>query len=211
MVAYADVRGGGARGFDWYQAAVGPRKLVAVHDYLDTARFLIEQGYTAPDKLVAQAASAGGVVVGTAVAMHPELFAAAVFRVGVVNLFDFLQWESRGEFFEFEYGSLANEGNRTGILKVDALYNLEAGKTYPPMLLTASVNDPRVPVWQPAKFVAKLQSLGNNQAFLRVDFGGGHWTHDDEQLAELTADIEAFAWIAVTGGIPEPLSQTRDN
>ena len=66
--------------------------------------------------------------------------------------------------------------------------NVEA-KDYPPMLVTAGLNDPRVSYWEPAKYVAKLRTLktDRNRLLLKTEMGAGHmgpsgrydaWKHD---------------------------------
>ena len=49
-------------------------------------------------------------------------------------------------------------------------------RDYPPMLVTAGLNDPRVTYWEPAKYVAKLRKLktDDNVVLLKTNMGAGH-------------------------------------
>jgi len=193
VIAFAHVRGGGSRGEAWHAAAVGPDKVVAVRDFIDCAEYLVEKGYASPDHLIASGASAGGIVVGAGIVRRPELFRGGVLTVPVVSILRFLERAPTGGLFEFEFGSLNNEKDYRALFALDAYYSINHHRRYPPVLLMAGMNDPRVPVWQPAKFVAKLQAAGSD-ALLRIDFDAGHGSQTIEQRASLLADEDAFCW-----------------
>jgi prolyl oligopeptidase len=194
IIAFAHVRGGGEKGDSWHSAAVGRNKIVAVEDFIRCTEYLINQGYTSPEWLIASGASAGGIVVGAGVVQRPELFRAAVVNVPVVSILRFLERAPTGALFEFEFGSLENPEDYRALASLDAYYSIDVKRRYPPFLLMAGMNDPRVPVWQAAKMVAKLQATQGGRALLRVDFAGGHGALTIEQRSEAAADEDAFCW-----------------
>lgn len=203
VIAFAHVRGGGARGDSWHGAAVGARKVVAVQDFISCAEYLIGQGYTSPRYLIASGASAGGIVIGAGLVRRPELFRAVVLNVPVVSILRFLEKAPTGAVFEFEFGSLQREDDYKALLSLDAYYSIRPDRRYPPVLLMAGMNDPRVPIWQPAKFAAKLQSTPRGRALLRIEFDAGHGSGNRAQRIELQADEDAFCW-STLGLFPDP-------
>lgn len=192
ILAIAHVRGGGELGAEWHQAGKGPQKINSIEDFIACAQFLVNQKYTRPDRLAAVGESAGGILVGGAIVRRPDLFAAVVIKVGILNA---LRLEETPIGFSNvpEFGSASTPDGFQNLLTIDAYHNLQDGVRYPAVLLTVGMNDIRVPPWQSGKFAARLQEIGahidhGNPVLVRVDEYGGHDTATDGQFA----DIQSF-------------------
>jgi len=194
VYATCHVRGGGARGEAWHLGGIKEKKENGVDDYIACAEFLIEKGYTRTGRLTAHGISAGGIVVGGAITKKPGLFAAAVLRVPIVNPLRF-ETTQAGPGNAPEFGTVKIESECRSLLASDPLHRVRENSRYPATLLTAGKNDPRVPVWQPAKFAARLQEVnGSTPTLLRVDTDAGHGVGSTEsQREDEFADIFAFA------------------
>jgi prolyl oligopeptidase len=194
MLVFAHVRGGGEKGKAWHEAGRLTRKQHAVDDFVAAARWLIAEGYTSPDKLAIAGKSAGGVVMSAAIAQQPQLFRAALIRVGVTDVLRMENTEG-GAGNTVEFGSVKNADEYRSMRALSGYANLRKDTAYPAVLLEAGYNDPRVPPWQLAKMTARLQATTNSPrpVLLRVDFDAGHGLGSSPlQVAELKADEYAF-------------------
>jgi oligopeptidase B len=175
--AVAHVRGGGEMGRHWYEEG----KLAAKHntfdDFVACAEHLVDAGYTAPDRLAIRGGSAGGLLVGAALNLRPELFRAVVAEVPFVDVVNTMLDESLpltiGEWEEWGNPSLAEH---YGWMRAYAPYENIRATAYPRVLATAGLNDPRVQYWEPAKWVAALreQTTGDEPFLLKTEMGAGH-------------------------------------
>ncbi|HEX3766607.1 MAG TPA: prolyl oligopeptidase family serine peptidase, partial [Kofleriaceae bacterium] len=150
IFAVAHIRGGGEYGEEWHQAGMKRNKQNSVDDFVACARFLIERGYTSARQLAVQGISAGGLTVGSAITQQPELFGAALVRVGIV---DALRFETAplGPQNAQEFGTSAIPEELRSLHAMSPYYHVADHARYPAVLLTASAHDPRVPAWQPGK------------------------------------------------------------
>ena len=162
---------------------------------ISCAEYLISQKYTAPAKLVLNGGSAGGILVGRAITERPDLFAAAIPEVGVMNPVRF-EASPNGSGNIPEFGTIKDSIECMALIEMDSYLHLKKGVKYPATLVTAGINDPRVIVWQPAKFAARLQEVNTSKKpiLLRVDYSSGHGFGDVKSvLFERIADLFAFA------------------
>ncbi len=195
-------RGTGNRGKAWHTAGIKQFKERGVDDFLACAEYLVAKKYTSAARLTATGTSAGGVLVGGALTKRPELFAAAFLRVPVTNLLRIEQTEG-GLANIPENGTPADKVGFESILASDPYYRLEQGKRYPALIVTGGRHDVRVPVWMPAKFVARAQALrrgdggdggGDDRPILfRVENSGHGRGSTTAQFEEEWADLYAFA------------------
>jgi prolyl oligopeptidase len=194
VYAYAGLRGGGEYGRDWHEAGRGLRKENTITDFIDCAEYLIKLGYTSPRRLAGEGGSAGGIPTGGALVRRPDLWAAMVMRVPATNTTRF-EFSENGPVNVPEMGSVSTESGLRGLLITDSYLRVEDGVRYPAVLLTAGLNDLRVPVWQPAKMAARLQAAttSGRPVLLRVDPHAGHgFGSTQAQQNDLTADMLAF-------------------
>ena len=175
--AIAHIRGGGEMGRHWYLQGKLLHKMNTFTDFVDCAQHLVDNGYTAPDRLTAMGRSAGGLLMGAVVNLRPDLFKAVIAGVPFVDVINtvldptipltVIEWE--------EWGN-PNKPDEYAYMRAYSPYdNLEA-KAYPHILATAGFNDSRVQYWEPAKWVAKLRTLksDNNRLLLKTNMGAGH-------------------------------------
>ena len=195
VFAIAHVRGGGEMGRRWYEDGKFLAKPNTFSDFVACADHLVEQGVTARDRLAIRGGSAGGLLIGGALNLRPDLCAVAVAEVPFVDVVTTMSDPSI-PLTVIEYDEWGNPED-LDYLEVMASYspydNVEAAD-YPAMLVTAGLNDPRVQYWEPAKWVAKLRvtATGGGPLLLRTEMGAGHrgrsgrydaWKDEAEVLA----------------------------
>jgi prolyl oligopeptidase len=194
VYARAGLRGGGEYGREWHEAGLGPGKENTINDFIDCAEYLIKHGYTSPERLAGDGASAGGIPVGGALVRRPDLWAAMIMRVPATNTTR-LEFSENGPINVPEHGSVTTESGLRDLLITDCYLQVRDGIRYPAVLITAGRNDPRLAVWQPAKMAARLQAAtgSGRPVLLRIDPHAGHGQGSTRtQRDELTADILAF-------------------
>jgi len=193
VFAVAHVRGGGEYGEDWHLAGQKLTKQHTIDDMLAGAEYLIERKYTSPVHLAGEGTSAGGITIGGAITQRPDLFGAALIRVGDSD-------SLRSEFMASgpanipEFGTIKEPDGFKALYAMDAYQHVLPNMKYPAVLLTTGVNDPRVAPWQAAKMAARLQAstTSGKPVLLRVDYDAGHGMgstktqRDEEQADEVT-------------------------
>jgi prolyl oligopeptidase len=196
VYATAHVRGGGEKGDAWHKAGFKTTKPNTWKDLIACTEYLINNNYASKDKTVVWGASAGGVCVGRAITERPNLFAAAIIRVGVLNALR-REFGINGMRNTKEYGTVKDSIEFKALLEMDAYHSIKKDTHYPALYLTAGLNDSRVPAWQPAKFAAKLQEYSTSEKpiLFNVDFNGGHGfeASENKQNIELS-NIMSFAF-----------------
>jgi len=175
--AIAHVRGGQEMGRWWYEDGKLLKKKNTFTDFIDCARYLIYEGYTSPERLVARGRSAGGLLMGAISNLEPELFGGIVAGVPFVDVITTMLDDSipltAGEWDE--WGDPRDEVYYDYMLSYSPYDQVEA-KDYPPMLITAGLHDSQVQFFEPAKWVAKLRALKTNDNILvfRTNMDAGH-------------------------------------
>lgn len=177
VYALAHVRGGQEMGRRWYDQGKMLNKRNTFADFEDVAAGLVRLRYTAPDRLVANGGSAGGLLMGVVANERPELFRAIVADVPFVDVIntmldaslpltaqEWIQWGNPRVKAEYDY------------LKSYSPYDNVRAQRYPWLLVTSSLNDSQVGFHEPAKWVAKLRTLktDSNPLVLRMNMAGGH-------------------------------------
>ena len=174
VYAVAHVRGGGENGKAWHDAGKGVTKSNTWRDAIACAEYLIKAGYTRPDKLAIWGTSAGGIFAGRSITERPDLFAAAIMSVPSA---DTLRTEfGQNPLNTEDYGTVKEEASFRGLLSMSSYANVKDGVKYPAVLATGGVQDPRVDVWMPAKFVARMQAAttSGKPVLFRVEDDAGH-------------------------------------
>lgn len=177
IFAIAHIRGGGDRGRTWYDAGKLMKKKNTFTDFVACAESLVRRRYTAPDRLVIQGGSAGGLLMGAVVNLRPDLFKAVVSQVPFVDVMTTMLDKSLpltvGEYLE--WGN-PNEARAYKYMRSYSPYdNLKKG-AYPSILVETSLNDSQVMYWEPAKYVARLRTLktDRNPLLLKTIMEAGH-------------------------------------
>ena len=177
VYAIAHVRGGGEMGREWYEDGKYLEKTNTFDDFIACAEELITQEYTNPRRLAIRGRSAGGLLIGAVLNARPDLFACAVAQVPFVDALTTMLDESIPlTVNEYEEWGDPNDPEFYDYMKSYSPYDNVHRAAYPAVLATAGFNDPRVPYWEPAKWVAKLRSatLSARPILLKTDLGSGH-------------------------------------
>ena len=196
--AIAHIRGGDDLGRAWYKAGKLERRTNAFTDFVDVARGLIAQGYTAPGQISISGGSAGGELMGAVINSDPELWGAVAAHVPFVDVLNTMLDGSLpltpGEWPE--WGNPIEDKAAFELIRSYSPYDQVQAQAYPPLLVTAGLNDPRVTYWEPAKWVAKLRELktDDNELLLKTNMGAGHGGKSG-RFESLKETAEEFAFI----------------
>lgn len=176
IYAIAHARGGSAKGWDWYLQARQLHKKRTFTDFLSCTETLIRNGYGSEGRIVVYGFSAGGLVVGAALNMRPELFAGAIAEAPFVDMLNTMSDPSH-PLVPLTYPDWGNPLASKAVYEYMASYSPYDDvkpQSYPPVLATTSVADDRVGFWEPAKWIAKLRDddASHSPKLLRVEMGG---------------------------------------
>ncbi|MGB3804788.1 MAG: S9 family peptidase [Sphingopyxis granuli] len=204
IYAIAHVRGGDDLGRAWYLAGKTDRRKNTFHDFIDVAKGLIAKGYTSAGRISIEGRSAGGQVMGAVYNEAPELWGALLAGVPFVDVINTMVDETLpltpGEWPE--WGNPITDKAAFDYMLSYSPYDNVTAKAYPPMLVSAGLNDPRVTYWEPAKWVAKLRSVRTNDAplLLRTNMGAGH-AGKSGRWGALREDAEEYAFVLTQLGV----------
>ncbi len=204
--AFAHVRGGGEYGEDWHMAGQKLTKQHTIDDFIAGGEYLIEHKYTSPAHLGGEGTSAGGITIGGAITQRPEMFGAALIRVGSSNALR-EEIQASGPANIPEFGTVTEPDGFKALFAMDAYQHVKLNTPYPAVLLTTGVNDPRVTSWEPAKMAARLQAATSSgkPVLLRVDYDAGHGmgSTKSQHDVELADELSFLFWqLGVTGYTP---------
>ncbi|KAL0424858.1 UNVERIFIED_CONTAM: Protease 2 [Sesamum radiatum] len=181
MFAFADVRGGAGSAPSWHRSGRGLNKLNSIHDFIACGEYLINEGFIHKNQLSALGISAGCLLVGAAVNMHPQLFRAAILKVPFLDVLNTLL-DPNLPLTTLDYEEFGNPQTKCCfdyILKYSPYNNIPRGICCPSMLVSASLNDSRVGVWEAAKWVAKIRDTAcsscSSSVILQTNTSGGHF------------------------------------
>jgi prolyl oligopeptidase len=175
VYAVPNLRGGGEYGEDWHLAGTKLNKQDVFDDFIAAAEWLIAQGYTHRDRLAIMGGSNGGLLVGACMTQRPDLFAAALPAVGVMDMLRFNQF-TIGWAWESDYGSPQDEAEFKALYAYSPLHNLKLGTAYPATMITTADHDDRVVPAHSFKFAAALQAAHQGEApvLIRIETKAGH-------------------------------------
>lgn len=192
VLAFPSLRGGAEFGEEWHSAGMLERKQNVFDDFLGAAGWLIEEGYTRPDRLAMQGGSNGGLLTGACLVQRPDLFGAVVCQVPVLDMLRYHLW-TIGRYWMPEYGDPDDPAMFPILLRYSPYHNLRAAR-YPALLVTTGDTDDRVHPAHARKFVARIQAVGaGGPALLRVETRAGHGAgKPTDKVLQEAADIHAF-------------------
>ena len=198
--AIAHIRGGDDLGQQWQLDGKLTKRMNTFNDFVDCAKGLIGLGFAKPGRVVAAGGSAGGELMGAVVNTDPELWGAIAAHVPFVDVLNTMLDDSLpltpGEFPE--WGNPIIDKAAFDLIRSYSPYDQVKAKPYPPMLVTAGLNDPRVTYWEPAKWVAKLRAnkTDKNLLLLKTNMGAGHGGKSGrfESLREDAEEYAFFLW-----------------
>ena len=178
VYAIAHVRGGAFLGYDWYLDGKMFNKINTFNDFIKCAEYMIEEKYTSKKNIVTEGRSAGGLLIGATVTMRPDLFKTVIPGVPFIDIIntmadsqipltieEWTQWGNPNEEEDYKY------------MKQYCPYTNIKNNDYPNMYLTCGLHDPRVPYWEPLKFLAKIREYktDSNIQVIRIETQQGHF------------------------------------
>ncbi|WP_293168627.1 S9 family peptidase [Microcella sp.] len=203
VFAIAHVRGGGELGRAWYEHGKTLTKTNTFTDFVAVAQHLVDTGVTAPDRLVAEGGSAGGLLMGAVANLAPQLFAGILADVPFVDpLTSILMPELPLTVIEWdEWGNPLHDAEVYAYMKAYSPYENVTEQHYPRILAVTSLNDTRVLYVEPAKWVARLRDVGAD-AVLRCEMEAGHGGVSGRYSAWKQRAIE-IAWLLDVLGVTD--------
>lgn len=178
--AQANLRGGGEFGEAWHQAGTRLNKQNVFDDFIAAAEWLIGNGHTTPRQLAIWGGSNGGLLVGAVLNQRPDLFAAAVPAVGVMDMLRYQTASLNARQWSSDYGLSEDPEEFAALRAYSPYHNLKSGVCYPPVLVQADANDDRVVPWHSYKYAAALQAAVaaspgcTSPALIRIETRSGH-------------------------------------
>ncbi len=203
--AIAHVRGGGELGRRWYEDGKLLHKKNTFTDFITCAEHLVDQGWTAPSRLIARGGSAGGLLMGAVANMAAQGFGGIVAQVPFVDALTSIldpslpltvtEWE--------EWGDPLHDPQVYAYMKSYTPYENVTAQDYPPILAVTSLNDTRVLYREPAKWVALLQAAGKGGPFLlKTEMVAGHGGRSG-RYDKWREEALVLAWVVATAGAAE--------
>nr|WP_183955997.1 prolyl oligopeptidase family serine peptidase [Sphingobium fontiphilum] len=194
VYAIANLRGGGEYGKAWHDAGRLANKQNVFDDFIAAGEYLKANGYTTADGLAVEGRSNGGLLVGAVVNQRPDLFAAALPGVGVMDMLRFDRFTA-GRYWTDDYGSPGKEEDFHRLLSYSPYHNIASGRDYPAIMVTTADTDDRVVPGHSFKYAAALQAadLGSKPHLIRIETRAGHGSgKPTDKLIEEFADSYAF-------------------
>jgi prolyl oligopeptidase len=196
LLAIPNLRGGGEYGEAWHRAGTKLQKQNVFDDFIAAAEYLVAEGYTSPAHLAISGGSNGGLLVGACMTQRPELFAASLPAVGVLDMLRY-QHFTIGWAWARDYGTSADSAEFAALHAYSPLHNVREGVRYPATLVTTGDHDDRVVPAHSYKFAARLQAAGasdtSNPYLIRIETRAGHGAGKaTSALIDESADELAF-------------------
>jgi prolyl oligopeptidase len=194
MIALPNLRGGGEYGEDWHRGGMMENKQHVFDDFIAAAHYLIDSGWTSPDKLAILGGSNGGLLMGATTVQAPELFKAVICLVPLLDMVRYHKF-GLGAAWTTEYGSADDPAQLKALYAYSPYHHVREGVAYPAFLMMSSDHDDRVDPMHARKFTAALQAATSGQApvWLRIEQNAGHGGADVvKQQVDEWADAYAF-------------------
>jgi len=194
VYAVANLRGGGEYGRAWHEAGMKTHKQNVFDDFIAAAEYLIAHRWTSRERLAINGASNGGLLIGAVEEQRPDLFAAAVAQVGVMDMLRFREF-TVGKAWEADYGSVDHEDEFKALRAYSPVHNVRANVAYPATLILTGDHDDRVFPAHSFKFAAAMQNADpqGKPILIRIDLRAGHGAGKPvAKRVEETADVYSF-------------------
>jgi prolyl oligopeptidase len=195
--AVANLRGGGEYGAAWHEAGTKLAKQNVFDDFFAAAEWLAREGYTSRPRLAISGRSNGGLLVGAALTQRPELFAAALPGVGVLDMLRYHTASANAYQWSSDYGTSETPEMFRALYAYSPVHNVRAGTCYPATLVTTANRDDRVVPWHSYKFAAALQQAQacQNPVLIRIETRAGHGAGKPTWM-QIEDSADQFAFLA---------------
>ena len=198
--AIAHIRGGDDLGRKWYLQGKLNERTNTFNDFVDVAKGLVAKGHTEKGRISISGGSAGGELMGVVANTDPGLWGAVVAHVPFVDVLNTMLDAdlplTPGEWPE--WGNPIESKQAFAYILSYSPYDQVVAQDYPPMLVTAGLNDPRVTYWEPAKWVAKLREVktDDNELLLKTNMGAGHGGKSGrfQSIRETAEEVAFILW-----------------
>jgi len=201
--AVASIRGGSEMGRHWYENGKLLSKKNTFTDFVAAAEYVVAGKFTSSRRLSIMGGSAGGLLMGAVVNLRPELFHTVLALVPFVDVLNSMS-DASLPLTVGEYEEWGNPEDKQfyEYMKSYSPYDNVKRAAYPNILATGGLNDPRVPYWEPAKWVAKLRTMKTDKNLLamKINMGAGHFGKSG-RYAALEETAEQYAFLLMTMGI----------
>ncbi len=193
IVAIPNLRGGGEYGKEWHKAGTKTDKQNVFDDFIAAAEYLIDNKYTSKDHLGISGRSNGGLLVGAVMTQRPDLFAAALPAVGVLDMLRYHTPSANARAWSSDYGLSEEPEQFKAMYAYSPVHNVKEGTCYPPTLVTTADRDDRVVPWHSFKFAAELQHAQgcDNPVLARIETRAGHGAGKPKWM---TIEDYAYQW-----------------
>ncbi|UYY58407.1 prolyl oligopeptidase family serine peptidase [Sphingomonas sp. S2-65] len=191
----ANIRGGGEYGKAWHDGGRLANKQNVFDDFIGAGEYLIREGISGKNQLAIQGGSNGGLLIGAVVNQRPDLFAAALPAVGVMDMLRFDRFTA-GRYWVDDYGYPSKEADFKRLYAYSPYHNIKGGRDYPAILVTTADTDDRVVPGHSFKYTAALQAadIGDKPHLARIETRAGHGSgKPTDKIIEETSDLYAFA------------------
>lgn len=198
VMVHAYVRGGGEMGRSWWLEGRMDKKSNSFTDFIDIGEY-IGTTIVDPERIVIRGRSAGGLLVGAAYSLRPDLWAGVIAEVPFVDPITTMsdpeaplvavEWE--------EWGDPRRDQDLAWMKKWSPFENLPAANIRPRLLITSTLNDSRVSIWEPARWAAKLRGTGSTfeGVMFRANVAPGAHAVPEGRFAGIEYTSEIFAWM----------------
>lgn len=178
VYAVANLRGGSEYGEQWHEAGTRTHKQNVFDDFIAASQWLIDNRVTSREHLAIRGRSNGGLLVGAVLVQRPDLYAAALPTVGVLDMLRYHTASANARQWSSDYGLAEQADEFAALYAYSPVHNVHAGVCYPPTLITTAEHDDRVVPWHSYKFAAALQAAAppgcQHPLLLRVETRAGH-------------------------------------
>ncbi|MBQ4818851.1 prolyl oligopeptidase family serine peptidase [Aquimarina sp. MMG016] len=204
ILVFAHVRGGGQKGVAWHKAGQKTTKPNTWKDMIATTEYMIKEGFTSPEKSAIWGSSAGGILAGRAMTERPELYKAVILTSPAMNMLR-SEIQPNGQNSIKEFGTVEIKEEFEALLEMDSYHHIKEGVEYPATLVTGGMKDGRVVIWDPAKFVARLQAsnAADTPVLFGVKFEDGHAAMNSTKMDRYEMYVNAFSFALWQMGYPE--------
>lgn len=194
VFALANLRGGSEYGRDWHDGGRLENKQNVFDDFINAGEHLIETGWTSADNLAIEGRSNGGLLIGAVANQRPDLFAAGLPTVGVMDMLRFAEFTA-GRGWIDDYGNPQDPEMFDIIEAYSPLHNIADGEAYPALMTLTGDTDDRVVPSHSFKYTAAMQAanVGDAPQIIRIETRAGHGAGTPvSMLIRETADKWAF-------------------
>jgi prolyl oligopeptidase len=198
VYAVANIRGGGEYGRAWHEAGMKTHKQNVFDDFIAAAEYLNTARWTNPKRLAIRGGSNGGLLIGAVEEQRPDIAAAAIAQVGVMDMLRFRKF-TVGKAWESDYGSVDNPEEFRALRGYSPYHNVRGGVKYPATLIMTGDHDDRVFPAHSFKFAAAMQHADpqGQPILLRVETRAGHGQGmPTAKLIDEVVDMYAFIFKA---------------